>query len=99
MKIILNLSRYCIETASRKKHDRLVSEYFKANGEDQKKIIEHQIGALKYFLENADFSELRYHCNRLDADKEITLIVPLQFKEMHICFNDTIVSPKWKSCY
>lgn len=95
MEIILNLSRYCIETASRKKHDRLVTEYFKANGEDQKKVIGHQITALKYFLEEADFSNLRYHCSKLDS--EVLLIIPRQFKDMHIRFNETILYPKWKS--
>lgn len=97
MKIILNLSRYCIETASRKKHEQLMKEYFKTNSEDEKTFIENQISALKYFLEKADFSELRYHCSKLDTDKEVVLLVPYQLKAMHISFNEKRLYPKWKS--
>lgn len=96
MKIILNLSRYCIETASKKKHDRLVIEYFKTHDTEQKKKIEHQINALKYLLENADFSALRYDCSRFDLNKEVILTIPPQFKNMRIHSNDTKFYPKWK---
>jgi len=65
-------------------------------GKNKKKVIEHQISVVKYFLENADFSDLRYRCSKLDSDKEVLLIIPHQFKDMHIRFNETTLYPKWK---
>ena len=97
MKIILDLSRNCIETASRKKHERMIMQYFKSAGTDKKKsCIGHQISALKYFLEQADFLELRNRCSKIDPNRKAVLIIPQNFKDMHIRFNETILYPNWK---
>lgn len=80
-----------------KKYEQLMKEYFKTNSEDEKTFIENQISALKYFLEKENFSDLRYHCSKLDADKDVVLLVPHHLKAMHISFNGKSLYPKWKS--
>ena len=97
MKIILNLSRNCIETASKKEYERLIKHYFKSSEADQKeKFIEPRINALNYFLENADFPELRHQCQKIGLKGEVILIVPQRFCDMHVRFNKTMLYPKWK---
>lgn len=98
MKIRLDLSRHCIETASKKKYEQMIIQYFKTPGGDgEKSATEHHISALKYFLEKADFSKLRALCSKIDSNREAVLIVPQNFEGMHICINQTILYPKWKS--
>lgn len=99
MEIILDLTRHCIETASKKKYEHLIRQYFKTTAiQKEKFILENQISALKYFLEKADFPELRNHCNNSDLiEKKAVLIVSQPFEKMHICFNNTILYPTWKN--
>ncbi|MCD4718843.1 MAG: hypothetical protein K8S13_03160 [Desulfobacula sp.] len=99
MEIILDLSRHCIETASKKKYERLIRQYFKTTDTQKENfILEDQISALKYFLEKADFSELRNRCSNSDSvEKKAVLIVSQPFEKMHVRFNKTILYPTWKS--
>ncbi|OQY00806.1 MAG: hypothetical protein B6I26_05875 [Desulfobacteraceae bacterium 4572_130] len=102
MEIILNLSSHCIETASKKKFEHLIRQYFKKNiTEKEKIIIEKQIAALKYFLEKADFSKLRNYCADCGASGSIktkaVLIITQHFKNMHIRFNNAILYRFWKN--
>lgn len=97
MEIILDLTRHCIETASKKKYERLIRQYFKTD-KKEKINIENQICALKYFLEKADFSELRNHCSNSNSiKKKAVLIVAQPFKKIHIRFNNATFYPTWKS--
>ena len=97
MEIILDLTRHCIETASKKKYERLIRQYFKTN-KKEKINIENQISALKYFLEKADFTELRNHCSNSNSiKKKAVLIVAQPFKKIHIRFNKATFYPTWKS--
>lgn len=98
MEILLDLSRYCIETASKKKYERLIRQYFKIKAFDkQKTTTEKQISALKYFLENADFSELRNHFSGSGSvKKKAFLIVSQHFENMHIRFDNIPLYPTWK---
>ena len=96
MEIILDLTRHCIETASKKKYERLIRQYFKTD-KKEKSTIENQIRALKYFLENADFSELRNLCSNFDSiEKKVVLIVLQPFEKMHVRFNNKTLYPTWK---
>ncbi len=99
MEILLDLSRHCIETASKKKYERLIRQYFKTKTFDKQKITtEKQISALKYFLENADFSELRNYFSDSDSvEKKAWLIVSQHFENMHIRFNKITLYPTWKN--
>lgn len=58
MRIKLNLSKVCIETASRQLYNRSLSKYFKA-GNREKPELERVIEILVQFLEQTDFKKLR----------------------------------------
>ncbi len=97
MEIILDLSRNCIETASKKEHERLIKCYFRSSDADEKeKLIEPRITALKYFLEKADFLDFRHQCLKTGVNGEVILIVPQRFDDMHVRFNQARLYPKWK---
>jgi len=99
MEIILDLTRHCIETASKKEYERLIRQYFKTTATQKEKIIiEKQINALKYFLEKADFPELRNRCtNTISVEKKAVLIILQHFEKMHIRFNNATLYPIWKT--
>jgi len=99
MEIILDLTSHCIETASKKKYEHLIRQYFKPTATRKEKLVlEDQISALKYFLEKADFSELRNHCSNSNSiKKKAVLIVAQPFKKIHIRFNKATFYPTWKS--
>lgn len=59
MQISLDLKTHCIQTAIRKKYNRLISKYFKLSPTDNIKPIETEIAILKKALENLDFGWLR----------------------------------------
>jgi len=58
MKVQLDLSKVCIETAAKKAYNRLLSQYFKTDGGQQKEL-EPVIDFLVRFLERTDFRSLR----------------------------------------
>ncbi len=57
MRINLNLSRYCIETAIRRRYNHCLSQAFKTRSLDRD--LEREINLLKTALESLDFSHLR----------------------------------------
>lgn len=59
MEIILHLSGHCIETAAKKRYERLVQELLNEEDEEREKILEKELDLLLNFLRKADFSELR----------------------------------------
>ena len=61
MKIQLDLRRHCIQTATKRKYNQLISNYFKSNVStpENTKILESEISLLKEALENLDFAWLR----------------------------------------
>lgn len=61
MKIQLDVSRHCIQTAAKRKYNQLISNYFKsdASAPENTKILESEISLLKEALENLDFAWLR----------------------------------------
>ena len=58
MKIELDLSIVCIETATKRAYNQSLSRYFKADTAE-KEILEAKIECLVHFIENADFQKLR----------------------------------------
>lgn len=98
MEIILDISRQCIETASKKKYSRIISQYFNSDTtEIEKNVIEKQITALTYFLENADFSDLRDLYSKAGSlNTTSVLIIPENLTNMHVKVDDTVFYPVWK---
>ncbi len=64
-----------------------------------KKNIETQIEALKFFLENIDFSKLRTMYPELSGINElsITFMIPENFYETKIEYNYKTIKPEWKT--
>jgi len=58
MEIQLDLSRHCIETELKRRHNRAVSDYFKA-GPREKLLVEPIIDMVRSALETLDFARLR----------------------------------------
>ncbi|MCK5541431.1 MAG: hypothetical protein KAI40_01980 [Desulfobacterales bacterium] len=98
MEIIIDTSQHCIKTGSKKEYERLIRQYFKAGlCEKEKSIMEQQIEALIYFLENVDFSDLRNQYHKIGpSGKSSVLVFPQTLKEMYIRFDQRILSPIWK---
>ena len=57
MKIRLDLSKHCIETAIRKQYHKTLSRYFKTP--DQREALQAELEILIHALENFDFPLLR----------------------------------------
>ena len=97
MEITLNTSRQCIETASKKEYERLIQQYFKTDSSEKNKILmEEQIEALTYFLQNADFSYLRNRYHAMGFSGTSVLAIPETLKNMHIRLAREILCPVWK---
>ena len=64
-------------------------------------MIEGEIEALKFFLENVDFSRLRSVYPELSGadDVHLKLVIPEHHREMKIVYNDRIIQPEWRACY
>jgi hypothetical protein len=58
MRLPLDISRHCVETAAKKAHDARVREYFKASAEQQA-ALEAEMELLLEFLRTVDFGLLR----------------------------------------
>ena len=98
MEMILDTSRHCIETASKKEYERLIRQYFKTcSSEKEKILLEQQIDALAYLLKHADFPGLRnqYHAMGHSETASI-LVIPQNLRDMHIRLDQDMVHPAWK---
>ena len=58
MKILLNLSKHCIETESKRIYEESLAQYFKAT-DSKRAELEEIIEGLRIFLEYSDFNHLR----------------------------------------
>lgn len=99
MEIPLNLTHNCIQTASKREYERLIRQCFKIFDADNESItLENKISALIFFLENADFSDLRNRFNKIDSDeKKADLIISQDFKDMYVRIDKTTLYPIWKN--
>ncbi len=57
MEVVLHLAGHCIETAAKKRYERLVQELLRAESEDENR--ERELEFLLEFLKKANFNELR----------------------------------------
>lgn len=58
MKILLNLSKHCIETEAKRLYEESIKQYFKAP-DSERPELEEKIEGLRNFLEYTDFNHLR----------------------------------------
>jgi len=58
MKILLNLSKHCIETEAKRIYEESLMQYFKVS-DSKRPELEEKIEGLKNFLEYSDFNHLR----------------------------------------
>ena len=57
--IRLDLSRHCIETEIRRRHNRCISAYFKAGSQSERRRLETTLELLESALQRFDFAGLR----------------------------------------
>ena len=83
MKIQLDLTKHCIETELKRRHNRLVSRYFKLKRKDLD--LENKIDCIGKALNSLNFQFLRSHFSDLagNSDKDILLSVD-EKGEIHI---------------
>ncbi len=87
MEIEIILDKHCIEGATKAKYNQAVSDYFKSNGDVD--LLEKTIEGLKYFLEKADFRELRHMYPVLDANTNAKVILVVKESEgLMLCFEN-----------
>lgn len=96
--IILDTTRHCIETASKKAYEQAIRRVFKEKFSDPgKACIEREIEALKYFLEHADFFDLRAQYSRMgSSSNRSVLIIPKGFEQMYVRCDASVIYPKWR---
>ncbi len=76
VKIKLDISRHCIETEIKRMYEKKLGEYFRKKYSPH--ILEEEIEALSYVLQNIDFPSLRTHLSSIEKSrgiKEIFFIV------------------------
>ncbi len=59
MEVVLHLAGHCIETAAKKRYERLVQELLKEGNGEKEKRMEEELELLLEFLKKANFGELR----------------------------------------
>ncbi len=98
MNIVLDLKKgSCIKRSAKKRYERVLKEYFsKTVSEDKKALIEKEIEALKFFLENADFSRIRSGYKELSGVKNIRVSLLIRKRNYKIVLDDKIIRPYWK---
>jgi hypothetical protein len=99
MEISLKLKNYCIKTAAKKKHEKLLGRYLNNKySYHEKSVLEVQMEALRFFLENADFQVLRSVYTELSGCQEssVSIRIPENKQDMEIVCNGRIIKTKWK---
>lgn len=76
MKISLDVSSHCVQSAAKSLHEALVRALFKA-GAGEAETLEEKIEALKLFLETADFPALRSSHSALAGGSAQTVILEI----------------------
>ena len=91
MQIELDLSRHCIETASRLRMEALIRAYFKTPLPETDRAIR----ALTRFLEQADFQGLRHAMAREGSPSPATAVLhfPRDLTRMEVRFGPHIFHP------
>ena len=100
MNIVVVLRRHCIKTGVKRKYSKLINQYFSSKLSCQgKKEIETQIKALKFMLENINFSKLRAIYPELSGINilSITFMIPGNHNELKIAYHNKIIEPEWKT--
>jgi len=91
MKIHLDLSRHCIETALKKFHEKSVSRCLRADDDKASDRSMQTIEVTRHALENLDFSELRARCRPLGGGTDYAVMISISEKRLTIWVDDRIV--------
>lgn len=100
MEVSVTLDHGCIQTAIKRRHERLVKAYLKMPPRGRDKIFrEEQIEGLTYLLENGDFAHMRANFPVLSGEKnlEVLLLIPEAFKDTRLLADGNIILMKWKN--
>ena len=92
MKIILDLSKHCIETEIKKRYNLAISAYFKAGLEEQQRL-EPIIDMLRSALESFDFAKLRTRYPELAGGADHNVRLFLENKRVSIAIDNTTIYP------
>jgi hypothetical protein len=85
MEITIIIEKHCIETEARRLYEKLLGQYFGKSVSDQKKAaLESQIKAILFFLENADFRELRHRHSELDRTSKSQVVLDIDTVEKNV---------------
>lgn len=99
MQIDLELGGHCIQTSAKQAYERMLNRYLKGDiPEAEVLILEKQIEGIAYFLKYADFLHLRSSYTDLDGRRRhrVALVIPQQYKEMKLKWDDKEVAPRWR---
>ena len=102
MNIQLKLKNFCVQTAARRMYEHNISSYFKQklpSNDLNITNLEKKIDNLKYFLENADFSQIRSKYKELSGKKQIDITLRISEKSdnWQFQFCNQTVSVIWKN--
>lgn len=85
MEIPITIEKHCIETEAGRLYEKLLGQYFRKTVSDQEKlIVERQIEALLFFLEHADFSQLRHQHSELNGTMKTQLVLDIDTEGKNI---------------
>jgi hypothetical protein len=87
--IELNLSRHCIQTAVRRRYEKLLAAYFQPGAE--RSGLEAQIGLLQKALETLDFGTLRSRWPELAGGPAVRVRLGLSAGRIVIFTKDAII--------
>ena len=90
MEIHLNLSKHCIQTELKRRHNRAVSEYFRAPPEAQPRL-EALIETLRLALDKLDFSQLRARFPVLSGGSDLDIRLSQTATRWRITMGDAVV--------
>jgi len=85
MEIPITIEKHCIETEARRLYEKFLGRYFgKSVSDPEKAVLECQIEAILFFLENADFRELRHRHVELDGTSRNQVVLDINTQEKSI---------------
>ncbi len=91
MKIHLDLSNYCIETALKKFYERSISGYIKGSLQKDNPQLAQTIELTKYALEQLDFDCPRSRCRPLSGGTDYAVMLSISEKRLTIWVDDRII--------
>jgi hypothetical protein len=92
----LDLSRHCLQTELKRRHNRAVSEYFRAEPERQPRLAA-LIETLRRALEELDFSSLRARYPVLSGGSDVEVRLTAHGARWRIAMGDRVIEVAQKT--